>query len=304
MGEISGPNIGPDTGIIAPMSQLFVKKLTVIDFSYLCPERGLLGESWQVDVFLKGNLDKQGMVLDFSDVKKKVKQLIDEEFDHKLIIPGRYALSKIEQTDQGVRCDFQLQNGEKIIHSAPQSSYCMLDSERVSTDDLANAIKLRLKPVLPENVEEIRLSIYPENIQSAYYHYSHGLKQHEGNCQRIAHGHRSKIDILENGQHNEILEEYWAGLWHDIYIGTRSDLIEETNLDGRQYFTFRYQACQGKFEITLPAACCYLIDTDSTVENLAEHIAAELHKLHPEKQLEIFAYEGINKGAVASTLPI
>lgn len=299
MGQI----FSPDTGIIAPMNQLFVKKLTVIDFSYLCPERGLLGESWQVDVFLKGDLDIQGMVLDFSDVKKKVKQLIDKEFDHKLIIPSDYVGTKIEQSGPKVRCDFELQNGEKIIHSAPLSAYCILKSEQVSTDNLADAIKAELKPVLPENVEEIQLSIYPEKIQGAYYHYSHGLKQHEGNCQRIAHGHRSKIDILENGSNNASLEKYWAELWKDIYIGTHSDLVKETNLDGQQYFTFWYQACQGEFEITLPAARCYLIDTDSTVENLAEHIASELHKLCPDKQLEIFAYEGINKGAISQTNP-
>jgi 6-pyruvoyl-tetrahydropterin synthase len=290
------------TGIIQIMSQLFVKKLTVIDFSYLCPDRGLLGESWQVDIFLKGRLDKQGMVLDFSDVKKKVKTLIDEEFDHKLIIPTRYSQCSIEKSDQAWRCEFQLQNGDEVIHSAPESAYCLLEAERVTTEALASTIKSRLTSILPENVEEIRLSIYPENIHGAYYHYSHGLKQHEGNCQRIAHGHRSKIEIFENGHHLEDLEKQWASLWEDIYIGTRSDLLKETLVDGTNYFTFRYQACQGEFEITLPASSCYFIDTDSTVENLAEHIASELHKQHPQKQLEIFAYEGIDKGAVASTL--
>jgi 6-pyruvoyl-tetrahydropterin synthase len=243
------------------------------------------------------------MVLDFSDVKKKVKQLIDEEFDHKLIIPSRYEKTSIENTNRFVRCDFELLNGEKIIHTAPESAYCLLDAETVTTDDLALAIKAKLNLILPKNVEEIGLNIYPEDIQGAYYHYSHGLKQHEGNCQRIAHGHRSKIEILENGSSNETLEKYWAGLWEDIYIGTRPDLIRETSLDGQPYFIFRYQACQGEFEITLPASRCYLIDTDSTVENLAEHIASELHKLHPDKQLQVFAYEGINKGAISQTNP-
>ena len=58
--------------------QLFVNDLTVMDFSYLCPERGMVGESWIVDVILSGDLNEESMVLDFGKVKKQLKQLIDE----------------------------------------------------------------------------------------------------------------------------------------------------------------------------------------------------------------------------------
>jgi hypothetical protein len=57
--------------------QLFVNNLTNIDFSYLCPDRGLVGETWLVNIVLKGPIDPQGMVCDFGKVKKTLRTWLD-----------------------------------------------------------------------------------------------------------------------------------------------------------------------------------------------------------------------------------
>jgi len=276
------------------MAHLFVNRLTVIDFSYLHAERGLLGESWLVDVVLHGGLDEQGMVLDFGDVKKSVKQLIDERFDHKLLLPKRYAgLVQASQNDL-LQLDFTTTDGSTIRHSSPADAVTQVDCEHITTDSLSRTIETALQEIMPPNVEAVEIHLSPETFEGAFYQYSHGLKQHCGNCQRIAHGHRSRLRIERNGTRDTALEHDWCELWRDIYIGSREDLVEEK--DGQMIFT--YDAEQGRFLLQLPAARCHLMDADSTVENIAQHIADSLKAHHPRDQLRVWAYEGVDKGAI------
>ena len=280
------------------MSRLFVNRLTVIDFSYLHGERGLLGDSLLADAELVGDLDAQGMVLDFGDVKKQLKRAIDEHFDHKLLVPYRHPGLQIEDLHDGrQRLLFPLTAGGAIEHIAPHDAVTIIDSAAITPDALAMAIRSSLLPLMPANVRELKIRLSPEAIEGPAYQYSHGLKQHDGNCQRIAHGHRSRLAILRDGQPDMALAADWAERWRDCYIGTREDLVEETELAGVPCYHFRYRARQGEFELTLPQARCYLIDTESTVENLAQHIADVLHAEHPQSHIEVQAFEGVDKGA-------
>jgi 6-pyruvoyl-tetrahydropterin synthase len=281
------------------MTRLFVNRLTVIDCSLLDSERGLLGESWLVDLELEGRLDAQGMVLDFGRIKRQVKGTIDQRFDHKLLVPSAYPGLQIDCGSQACELRFLDRQGRKVIHRSPADALCLLPVEQITPQAVERAIVQALTAELPDNVEHLAVGVYPEVIQGACYQYSHGLKRHDGNCQRIAHGHRSRLEIQLDGLRSPQLEEAWCERWRDIYIGSREDLQGQTERAGTLYFRFAYKASQGRFELELPGNVCYLIDSDSTVENLARHIAERLAEEHPGHELRVRAFEGVDKGAVA-----
>lgn len=280
---------------------LFVDNLTNVDFSFLDPQRGLLGETWLANVRLFGELDEQGMVCDFSTVKKVLRHWLDTELDHRLAVPVRSPNIRIEEEGEFLQIHWQFGTGGEFLSTrSPRDAIALVDAETLTQETVAAWCITQLKQQFPMSVARLELDFTLEAMDgAAYYHYSHGLKKHLGNCQRIAHGHRSRIDIWANGKKSPKLEQRWADEWKDIYIGTREDLTDRPQHAGASYYQFNYEAEQGPFEITLPQRCCYLIDTDSTVEFIAHHIAQKTRQENPEAFIRVKAYEGINKGAIA-----
>ncbi|WP_076415424.1 6-carboxytetrahydropterin synthase [Shewanella sp. UCD-KL12] len=286
--------------------QLFVRDLTVIDFSYLCPIRGMVGESWIVDVLLDGGLDEQNMVLDFSKVKRTIKDTIDNVADHRLLIPTAYSEVRWQQQGDKVWMDFNSLKGD--IHLAcPAQAFALIPSEIIDFESVNTFLQKALREALPENVEGIALTLRNELHDTPFYHYSHGLRKHDGNCQRIAHGHRSPINIFENGIAAPHLDEYWAERWKDIYLATQEDVVPvgelslspQASINDESHYGFCYQAPQGEFQLAMPKSSCEVIPHDTTVELLAEFVANTLVAQSPEKTFKVIAYEGVGKGAIS-----
>jgi len=291
--------------------QLFVNDLTVMDFSYLCPERGMVGESWIVDVILDGDLNEESMVLDFGKVKKNLKWLIDEYVDHKLLVPAEHEFTKVSKNlvDESVAVDFWRPEGRSIHLHCPAEAYAFVYAKKVTMDSVSQYLKEIIATHLPDNVEGITLLLRAEVIETPYYHYTHGLKKHDGNCQRIAHGHRSKVLVMENQKNSEKLQQYWAQRWQDIYIGSTEDMVTQKDillsetalkLDLSQHHLFAYESSQGYFSLAIPRAESEVIGTDSTVECLAQFMADEHKRMSPDSSFQVFAYEGVGKGAIAN----
>lgn len=281
------------------MQALFVDNLTVIDFAYFHPERGIIGESLILDVELFGELNDEGMLFDFSFVKKRIKSCVDQLVDHKFLVArGQTGLS-ITETPQQLTLNMTTNNGDQYCHISPAQAVYLLESDAVTPENIALEINSAIKSILPNNVTKIDLQLRQEQIEQHYYHYSHGLKKHYGDCQRIAHGHRSKIEVWQNGIYSEKLSAHIAEIWSDVYIATEEDVKETLCIDGKDYYHFQYHANQGLFQLTLPKDRCCLLDTDTTVELIAIFLANYLKHKNPDSEIKVKAYEGLDKGAIA-----
>jgi len=291
--------------------QLFVNDLTVIDFSYCCTERGIVGESWIVDVLLDGSLNEMSMVLDFAVVKKQIKAIIDDAVDHKLLLPmldNAITVSDSTYREGHEFVDFKSKQGSYNLQS-PRCAFAKISSDKIDIASVTSYLTEIILEQLPKNVQGLTLNLRAENIDGAFYHYTHGLKLHDGNCQRIAHGHRSKIHIYQNGQRSAELETAWSLRWKDIYLASEADRIAladielsanaTENLSADQQL-FSYFAPQGRFDIAVPSNILDVVDCDSTVELLADFILRQLKQQSPDNEFKVVAFEGVAKGAIAN----
>ncbi|RWU12146.1 hypothetical protein EGC76_02870 [Pseudidiomarina gelatinasegens] len=289
--------------------QLFVNDLTVIDFSYLCPERGMVGESWIVDIILDGSLNEQSMVLDFGRVKKQIKRIIDSAVDHKLAVPAEHEYTQVSHHEDGNSywVDFMRPNNRSIHLFCPADAFAFIDAQQVTMASITDYLRAVIKRELPDNVQGLELQLRAEEIPGAFYHYTHGLKKHDGNCQRIAHGHRSRIYIALNDQRDTTLEQFWATTWQDIYLGSEEDIVafdvlqlseHSQQLSPSTHVAYSYTADQGLFELLVPTAENYTIPTDSTVECIATYLAQKIKHEQPDASVKVTGFEGVGKGAI------
>jgi 6-pyruvoyl-tetrahydropterin synthase len=292
--------------------QLFVDDLTVIDFSYLCKQRGIVGESWIVDVLLDGSLNEMSMVLDFAVVKKQIKAIIDDAVDHKLLLPIQEQALTLADSPHNIghqTVDFISDVASYHLQS-PACAFASLDSLTITIPAVNKHLTDIILAQLPDNVQGLTLVLRPEVITTDYYHYTHGLKLHDGNCQRIAHGHRSKIQILVDNKRDAELEAEWCQRWKDIYIASEADRVSKDDIElsvqamndltsDHQYFS--YHAPQGRFDIAVDSKILDVVDCDSTVELLADFILRQIKAIHSElasNDVKVIAYEGVAKGAI------
>lgn len=292
------------------MHTLFVDQITNIDFTYFDAFRGLVGETLIANLELKGNLNDDKMLWDFGEVKQYLKNTIEALFDHKLVVPAHSKRVKITTlNDHQLKINMLDDKNRQIEHFSPAIAVYQAPTDQINLEQLSTLLTqytqkaLKTRPLTPQ----VYISLHPETIEGAYYHYSHGLRQHQGACQRIAHGHRSRIMISTAGERAPSEERQWSDRWKDIYLGCESDIEDICVIDAVSYHCFKYTANEGEYALRIPSDKVDIVPNTSTIECIAQFIAEtisteqELASPHPyNKNIRVQAFEGLNKGAIYS----
>lgn len=296
---------------------LFYKALTVIDAAVLDHKLGLVGQSWYLDIKLIGKTDEESVIADFSKIKNKIKKVIDEQIDHKLIVNKKDL--QVESEVATVNFNFGTEQENKSLqYKAPVEAFCIL-SDEFNEKFLEAYMNSLLIDIVPPNVLKVETTLRSENAE-IMFHYTHGLKQHYGNCQRLFHGHYNTIEIWRNGRRDclwekKLTQECFKGNIHFAFwenVQNKEKLMalhpqKATPLEGilsnDVMVELAYESSQGNYFCTLPATEVYFLPCETTIENLASYFAQWIKSnwAGPQDEIVVVGYEGIGKGALAKS---
>ncbi len=115
----------------------------------------LHGHTYAVHIKISGELDKKGIILDFSLLKDILKKITDE-LDHKILIPEKSKSIKIFKEKKTVKIE-SIGNS----YSFPSSDCIFLPISSTSAENLASFIlnKILKKISLPSNVDGIEIGV-------------------------------------------------------------------------------------------------------------------------------------------------
>jgi 6-pyruvoyl-tetrahydropterin synthase len=295
---------------------LFYKNVTVLDYAYLDDHRGVVGDALKVHVEFIGRTDREGVVYDFSYAKKKVKEIIDRDCDHRLVVPEGLA----QESGEG-NISFSYAYGlseEKVMYECPEQGICVLPFKHVNKATIQTYLETTILKEMPETVSAVIITLEDEELPEgkASFHYTHGLKEHYGNCQRLFHGHKNTVDVKINGLAAPEFEDYLATelfknsvhfcKWENVV--NKEDILkycDEAIPRGRfpqvPVVEIAYTSEQGTFKGQLPGRAVFMMEAESTVENLSMLFAKIVkEQVDFEDIVEVRAYEGVAKGAITT----
>ncbi len=125
----------------------------------------LHGHSYIVRMRMEGEVDENGMVMDFVIIKKKLKMMIDE-MDHKVLLPARSKIVKLEEKDDSI--EVTSCNKRYVF---PSEDVLLLDIPTTTAEEMAKMMAERMSNEIdfPKTVKSISVGLDEERGQTAWY---------------------------------------------------------------------------------------------------------------------------------------
>ncbi len=287
-------------------SSIFLSDLSVVDHAYINEHGQVIGGSFNPGFIVTGSIDSvEQVVIDFSTVKKSLKQLIDQHiwdpekngFDHKIWWIEGFSKGTIEKSDHA---DRYIINTPALTAEVPTDALKIIKNtdnyipnhsiEYIgqSLEQFLTKEMIKLYPDVNVKVEcfnNINVHLINKNIPYKYFTYSHGLKDSTSyGCQNLLHGHLSFIQY-----HNDDIITRIANDLNDAVFVNRSNIIIDNENEltltyttpQRGYFTATYKKDSNKIII---------LDTETTIEWIAEFVK-DTYQI-----TDFYISEGLSKG--------
>lgn len=125
----------------------------------------LHGHSYIVRLRLDGEMDDNGMVMDFVTLKRKLKDMVDE-MDHRILLPTGSKIVRITQNEDSVEvvsC--------KKKYMFPREDVLFLDIPTTTAEEMAKMMTEKIVRELnfPDTVKSISVGLDEERGQTAWY---------------------------------------------------------------------------------------------------------------------------------------
>ncbi len=288
--------------------RMFVRDIDHLDCAIFDPDLGILGATWHVDVELAGELDNNGFVFDFGKIKQKFKQVLKETLDHALVVPQQYEGISILERGEYLELKMMTTRHESWGYTCPKAAVYFLAASSTRSRELAKALEMEMAAYIPDNVTELSVTLREESISAAegVFQYTHGLVQHDGGCQRLFHGHRSRIEIFRgdvraHDLEKTIAEDLFSNAIHLVskeqVTGPCPQVFEKGSKGGT--LKLSYMSKEGRFQAEIPAHRALLLNDSTSIESLAQNIAEFISNSRHEPDILVRCFEGINKGGIA-----
>lgn len=299
------------------MTKLFFNYPTCIDHAIINRAGQIVGSSYHPIITVEGQpTADEHVVVDFSGGKKMMKDIIDAHdasgYDHKLWFVKGYS-----GADYTYSADRVTVKSDKLSIEIPASDFRVIDSQPANllktaiakemSNDLTRIMRERGLQVTV-NVELTHEPFAPRDATVFLFRYVHGLKDSSAyGCKNIAHGHYSFLAITKrSGEYRpdcddcrfgeEQIERYFAMQDSILYIN-RKNIVE----DSEDHLTIAYNTPRGEMRMRIlkPAIPHVILDSETTIEYLSEHIVQDLWSyLLLAKAEEVMISEGLQKGVV------